>query len=408
MISLRHWIPLCLGLSLFSSAAAETIEVTPDGDWFALLSGDRLVPGDELVLRGGVYSDPRLLTVRLSGTAGKPIVVRAADGEQVTFERPDARQNTFNLAGNQHLHLKGFEITGGASGIRIAPEGDRQPSDVLIEDVHIHHIGGVAITCNHAGGDYKRMTFRRNHIHHTADHGEAFYLGGNDATAIFSESLIENNYIHDLNGPSVSQGDGIEIKQGSFGNRIIGNVIHDTGYPGVTVYGTQGKSVNFIENNLIWNTGDHGIQAAADAVIRGNFIQNAANCGIYSREHQGAVPNRLRIEKNYVADSQDAAVRIIGAESGKVDGEVILQVLDNQLFARDGQPAFRIENIDVSMARGNLGIGKVLGSETFAASWNQPIAATPTTPPPAMSQLADNPAWQFLNRDEVRTRFNAR
>jgi hypothetical protein len=29
------------------------------------------------------------------------------------------------------------------------------------------------------------------------------------------DSIVANNYIHDLDGPDVSQGDGIEIKAGS-------------------------------------------------------------------------------------------------------------------------------------------------------------------------------------------------
>lgn len=254
-------------LVLGTSVSAESFEVGPNDGWFDLLCRQRLNPGDEIVLTAGVYSDARLLAIRHSGTAEKPIVIRAADAAKVVFRRPDSKQNTINLVGNQHLHLRGIEITGGSTGMRIGPDGDRQPSDIVIQNMHIHHVGGAAITCNHVGGIYRRMTFHRNHIHNTTGHGEGFYLGGNNASAIMSDSTISENYIHHLNGAGISQGDGIEIKQGSFNNRIVGNVVHDTGYPGITVYGTMGKAVNRIESNLIWNTGDHGIQVAADAVV---------------------------------------------------------------------------------------------------------------------------------------------
>lgn len=386
------------------NASAETYEVGPRDDWFALLSGRSLKPGDEIVLRSGVYSDGRLLAIRHSGAVGKPIVIKAADGATVTFRRPDAKQNTINLMGNQHLHLIGIEITGGSTGMRISPDGDRQPSDIVIQEMHIHHVGGAAITCNHVGGIYRRITFHRNHIHHTTGHAEGFYLGGNNATAIMSDSTISENYVHHLNGPGVSQGDGIEVKQGSFNNRIIGNIIHDTGYPGITVYGTAGEAVNQITANLIWNTGDHGIQVAADAVVQNNFVSEAAACGIYSRKHQGAVPNRLRIENNYVKACGDSAIRIIGESSNDVGAMVDIQILKNQLFAGKKQSAFRMENVDVSLAAGNVGTGTVQGSPIFAASWNT-LKVSTTASRAKLPNFIDHPAWNFLDQNAVRARF---
>ena len=85
----------------------------------------------------------------------------------------------------------------------------------MFEKLHIHHIGGVGITANNDGCVYERLVFRGNEIHHTGGHGEAFYLGanndakGNTPGYIF-DSLVEGNYIHHLNGPGISQGDGIE------------------------------------------------------------------------------------------------------------------------------------------------------------------------------------------------------
>jgi hypothetical protein len=124
--------------------------------------------------------------------------------------------------------------------------------------------------------------------------------------------VIEGNYIHHLVGPTVSQGDGIEIKDGSWGNLIRDNVIHDTQFPGITVYGTDGKRRNVIERNAIWNSGDHGIQAAADAIIRNNVVRNTEGFGIYSRNHQSAVVGNLEIVNNTVLD--DSSIRVIAPD----------------------------------------------------------------------------------------------
>jgi len=44
-----------------------------------------------------------------------------------------------------------------------------------------------------------------------------------------------------------TQGDGIEVKQGSHHNWIYSNHVHDTRYPCILVYGTGGKGLNVIE-----------------------------------------------------------------------------------------------------------------------------------------------------------------
>lgn len=386
--------------------AAEVHDVGPDDDWFTLLSGDRLNPGDEVVLRDGVYRDLRRLALRHRGTADRPITIRAADEARVVFRRPDAQQNTFNLEGARHLHLRGFEITGGAAGIRIGPRGDDQPVGVVLEGLHIHHIGGVAVTCNHPGGDYSQMVFRRNHIHHTAGHGEGFYLGGNRATAIFHDSLVEQNYLHDLVGDNVSQGDGIEIKQGSYGNRVLENVIHDTGYPGIIVYGTQGRSRNEIRDNVVWNSGDHGIQAAADAVIENNFVADSRGDGIYSRTHQGATPGNLTVRHNVVlADGSSAALRIIPASGDRSDDDDRspysgpIEVVGNVFLGAENRPAVRIGWDDAIRFEDNRGIGSIEGTSRSLPSIDD------DAPIPPFPELEGHPAWQHLDRSELRRRF---
>ena len=308
---------------LTGHANAKVLQLTPTGNWFATLSGASLNPGDEIVLAAGTYSDRRRLQISQRGSRGKPIIIRAAEGARVVIKRPDARQNTINLAGCQHLIIRDIEITGGSAGIRIGKGGPHLAKFITLENLHIHHIGGVAVTANYPGEIYESLTFRHNHIHHTGGHGEGFYLGSNNkpdgsTDGYVFNSVVENNYIHDLRGGTVSQGDGIEIKDGSYGNIIRDNVIHDTKYPGIIVYDTDGKAPNIIERNAIWNSGDHGIQAAADAIIRNNVIFATRGEGIHCRDHQSAVVGRLKIVHNTILSK--AAIRIVAPKkfSGKV------------------------------------------------------------------------------------------
>ena len=121
------------------------------------------------------------------------------------------------------------------------------------------------------------------------------YLGCNNDGCRMFDSLIERNYIHHTNGPSVTQGDGIEIKEGSYDNVVRDNVIHDTNYPCILTYSAVGNGgPNIIERNLLWNCGDHAIQSAADAIIRNNIILGAAYDGIRNQPHQTGVPVESR------------------------------------------------------------------------------------------------------------------
>ncbi len=305
---------------------SETIRLTAEQDWFSVLSGESLKPGDEVVLAPGVYSDRRRLVLSHRGTAEQPIIIRgpaiSSDATHETpaaavFRRPDANQNSIHLHGCQHLVLRDLEVTGGAAGIRIGGQDSWPAKFITLERLHIHHVGGVAVTANYPGHVYESLTFRGNHIHHTSGHGEGFYLGSNNQAdgsthGYIFNSIIEDNYIHHLNGKDVSQGDGIELKDGSYSNIVRHNVIHDTNYPGILVYGTDGQQPNLIEHNVIWNSGDHGIQAASEAIIRHNVIRETNGAGIYCNDHQSAKVGNLDITNNTILS--EVSIRIAAAE----------------------------------------------------------------------------------------------
>ncbi len=357
MKSLR--IAALLLASITNQGFAETIHLTPDRDWFSVLSGDKLRPGDEVVLSPGTYSDRRRLVLSHRGTAENPIVIRGQTGSRDSvpgrpstsiFHRPDANQNSIQLEGCQHLVLSDLEITGGAAGVRMGGRDEWPAKFITLENLHIHHVGGVAVTANYPDHVYESLTLRGNHIHHTSGHGEGFYLGSNNrsdgsTSGYVFNSIIENNYIHHLNGDDVSQGDGIELKDGSYGNIVRDNVIHDTRYPAILVYGTDGREPNVIERNVIWNTGDHGIQAASEAIIRHNVIRETKGAGIYFRDHQSARVGNLVVVRNTILSA--TSIRIAATEPFSGPIEIAENVVGGELRVPD---ADRIKSLNVLMA----------------------------------------------------------
>ncbi len=334
-----------------ANAWAASTEIGPSDDLRAALMA--LQPGDELVLQGGVYTLTFRLAITLNGTAAMPIVIRAKDGETPVLTH-DASQNVINIENSSYLTLRGLEVTGGGHGIRI------QDSDFIsVEDCHVHDTPEVAISANFDGSSYEGLRFIHNHVHNTGGTGEGFYLGCNDAKCVMFNSVIEGNYIHDTK-LGVSQGDGIEVKQGSYGNLIKDNVIHDTGYPCIIVYGTQGNPVNTIEGNAMWNCGDHGIQAAADAMIINNVILGAAANGIHSQIHQGATPGNLTILHNTILVDNDAI------RTNDISAPVL--IANNALYSSSGYSIRLGGNTGQATVSANIGSGTFDGSSGFDAS----------------------------------------
>ena len=280
-----------------------------------------LKPGDQLVIAAGTYSVERMWDIGVSGTAEAPIWIVAEEGAQVILTRPDDKQNVLNIGQNtpvHHLCLRGVEITGGSHGLRLG-----QCSEVWIDQCHIHHTGEVCLSANSA--NTRRLFLTRNHHHHGGGHGEGMYLGANHGQFIMSESVIALNHIHDCKG---EQGDGIEVKQGSWGNLIAENDIHDTQYPCITVYGTAGKPVNIIERNLCRRSADSTMQVQGEAIVRNNVLISASGSGFTSTDHQGKSLN-LQVIHNTIINTGDA---FKGSSWNAREGMVLA---NNILYSRD-------------------------------------------------------------------------
>jgi uncharacterized repeat protein (TIGR01451 family) len=260
-------------------------------------AAESLTPGDTLIVHAGTYPDTGRISITVQGSALAPVMITSAAGEaSPLIMRPAsaAPQNTINIEGATYLTIRGLEITSnGGDGVKMTEDS----AYITLEELHIHAVDvGINFKDN-----LHHITVRRNHIHDTGTGnttGEGMYVGCHDGTCSTHDSLIEGNWIHDT--LAASQGDGIEIKKGSFANVIRDNVIYNTRYPCILLYGTEGNPRNIVERNVMWNCGDSGIQVAADALLENNIILNNPQYGLNSQDHNGVTPANLAVIHNTI------------------------------------------------------------------------------------------------------------
>ncbi len=339
---------LLLGLALGAAASpAAAVEIGPGDDLRAAIAA--LGPGGELVLRGGTYAFNTGFRITVNGSAAAPAVIRAKAGERPLIQQNNPGQNIIEILGSGHLVVRGIAFTGGSHGIRLMSS-----NDITIEDCEVYETGDVAVSAN-SGGTYQRLRLLRNHIHHTNGTGEGMYLGCNTDGCRVADSLIEGNYIHHTNRASVEQGDGIEVKEGSYGNVIRDNVIHDTNYPGIITYSTVGNGPpNVIEGNVIWNTNDNAMQVAADAIIRNNIVLGSS---VAFQAHERGSPSNIQFVHNTVIANGD------GVNLRNVSGSVL--VANNAVYAQGGTAIRLISgNLGLVTLAGNVGQGGLSGASS--------------------------------------------
>ena len=340
-------VSLWLGLSTVVTA----VEIGPGDDFEATAA--TLQPGEELVLRGGTYTFNENITVSVNGTEIQPITIRARDGEQAILEQATGNQNVVEIRRSSYLVLRGLTFRGGSHGIRLID------SDyITIEDCEIYETGDVALSAN-SGGTYEGLVIRRNHIHHTNGTGEGMYLGCNNDGCRIANCIIEGNYVHHTNRPSVNQGDGIEIKEGSYGNIVRNNVVHDTNYPGILLYSTVGNGApNIVEGNVVWNSNDNTIQIAADAIIQNNIILG----NVAFQSHQAGSPSNLQFIHNTVISPGN------GVEVRNVTGPVT--IANNAVYAQGTAIRLISGNTSQVTLSGNVGAGGLSGGSSGYSNGN--------------------------------------
>jgi hypothetical protein len=348
-VRLRSFIS---GLALLvpSVASAADVEVSPGDDIEAAIAG--LQPGDALVMHGGTYTVTDRFSISIGGTEAMPIVIRAADGEVPVIERPDAGENIVDIDFADWVEIRGITFTGGSAGVRLT-----MVSNFTFEDNEIYGTNDVALRANDGGVTYSNLHIVHNHIHDTDNTGEGMYLGCNEDACRLADSVIERNWVHHTNQETVSQGDGIELKEGGSGVVIRDNVIHDTNYPCILTYSAVGNGpANVIEGNVMWNCGDHAIQSAADATIRGNIILSNVAHGISMQPHQSGAPANLQVLHNTIVIPSGNAINVSGAVGA-------VTIANNAVFAMGGSAIAIGGDTSMITVAGNIGAGGFSGGD---------------------------------------------
>jgi len=315
---------LLIGAVLFGNASAATIEIGPSGDFRSAMQN--LHAGDTLILDAGTYALTSYFELDLNGTSALPITIVAKAGTRPLIHFNGTSQNIVNFNANTFLIIDGIEFSGGSRGLRFIGG-----SDNIVRNCTVHDTAANAISANDSGQDYAHFQFLHNEIYNTGDTGEGFYLGCNGDACRIHDSIVANNYIHDLDNASISQGDGIEIKKGSYANIVRDNVIRDVNYPGITMYDVNGHGApNVIERNIVWNSHDSGIQITADAIVRNNIVLGAANNAFFSNNIDGGSASNLTIVNNTFLAPQGDGIRLNG-----VTGSVL--IANNAIYAPNGE-----------------------------------------------------------------------
>jgi parallel beta-helix repeat protein len=335
-----------------------------------------LQPGDKLQVGSGTWSVNSYWNVVIQGRADAPIWIVAAPAATPVITRPDDRQNVMNVgAGDgsvtRYVCFQGLEFTGGDTLIRLY-----HCENVWIDQCHIHHGGGVGITANTE--DTRALTITRNHIHHPGgpgDSSEGMYLGANNSAVRMRHSIVALNHVHDCGG---TQGDGIELKQGSYNNWIVENHVHDTNYPGIIAYGTDGLGINMIERNTVYNSGDNVMQVQGEAIVRNNLLING-DTGFHSHDHQGQTRNLQVVHNTIVNTGRATNLSSWNDRSGML-------FANNAIYSRNG-PSINFPNGSTGVTvAGNVVLGPAAGVSSGYVAGN------------GISDFV-NLGWDAVNRD---------
>lgn len=385
-------------LSAATTAGAAVKEIFP-GDSFKG-AFESLVPGDTLIVHEGTYSESGTrIRISAQGTESQPIIVTGADGEArplITRPPDSTPQNTINIEGASYVTIRRLEITGNGDGINLSGG----PHHITIEDNEIHDID-VGINFR---SSMDSIVVRRNHIYNTDGTAEGMYVGCNNAACAVSNSIIEQNWIHDTRG---SQGDGIEIKYGSWGNIVRDNVVHDANYPCILAYGVTDANVdrpNVIEGNVVWNCGQ-SIDVISDAVVRNNIVFGTLETQSHS---QVPVQRNVTIVNNTViggmplrgwgASSQASSLTVANNAlyGGSISNKPAAAILSSNLQYSSGTPGIFVDvnNRDLWPALGSPLLGAADAAFVPAVDFNGTNRQAPFDVGAYETDgLANNPGW---------------
>ena len=311
--------------------------VNPGDNYRTILS--QLQPGDELILHEGIYEGNA--TIRKSGTADKPIIIRGfGNGE----ERPVLLLNSANsnlvqvYASNLVFDFLEFQSKY-SYAVRIGASGEGSNfNNITIKNCVFYKSGGGDISAN-ANVGYDNIQILDNYF--IGPKQTPVYIGQHDGLANVTNFLFKGNVIDgsQIYGDNIV-GYGIQFKLNVTGSVIENNYITNTKGPGIMVYGAVKSDTiyaNIVRNNiLVGSREEAGIVAGGGPSTMVKNLTLCCNGGI-SVQNYG---NRNLLH-NVVLNSNTSACDVgFGMSFGNVQD---ITARDNLVITKDSLNAF-IEN----------------------------------------------------------------
>jgi hypothetical protein len=234
-----------------------------------------LKPGQRALVRAGVYREE--LYMRRSGTAAKPITVRAYPDERPVLRAPSGPDNTYAIRiSGSYFRLRGFTLAGayGTSSANVY---------VLGSGSHIE-IRRNVIRSSQDQGIFTEETTSSVHIvdNRVYDNGLPHSPGQHQSHGMYlegSDHFVANNTVY--NHPF---GFGIQIYPENTGTMVVNNTVVANGLSGIVIGGAAGVSNITIRNNIFAFNGRWGI-----AHDRENPSASVADHNVLHGNQRGAI-----------------------------------------------------------------------------------------------------------------------
>ena len=400
------------------AAMAIDYHAGPD-DYRAYLQ--RLQPGDRLLLQPGDYHHGLPLH-RLSGEAGQPIVITAANSAAPPRFIARPRANTLSLVDVRHISVRDLELDGQNLPVdAVKAEGHSRFADfITLERLYIHdHAAsqqnvGISTKCPAYG-----WVIRDNRIERV---GTGMYLGDSDGSDAFIGGRIEGNRIthtlgyslqikHQKSRPAEFAGRhdtliryNVFSKQGSLpGPQARPNVL--LGHFPLSGAGSEDRYL--IQGNLFaHNSSEALLQAEGRIALYDNLFVNGSGDAIHIQPHND-VPRDMAIFSNTVlASGTGIQVRSAGGTiyRQRVVGNLVAaaQPLQGGATSHNQTLAYRAACLDVRPAELNRCL--LAGSRPpprLPSELARELAAYPEWNPAAASYGARIPAGLLQTLDKA-------
>lgn len=242
---------------------------TTEKPWKTIkFAADRLVAGDTLYIRKGVYKER--VFPQNSGTADKYITYSAYPGEEAVIDGAGVKLPAGDLYGLIEIGGKSFIKINGLKIINAATDGG---STGILVNNNSHHI---TISKNHVSKtqssgigvwNAKNITIDGNEI-------EKVTIGGQQeaiSVARVDTFEVKNNKIHDIDIPADKEG--ITIKDGSANGKVFKNLIYNTPASGIYVdaWDKHTYNIDVFQNIVFGVSNSDGFQAASEM---GGLLEN--------------------------------------------------------------------------------------------------------------------------------------